>query len=150
MFYPSSIISPLPLYMYVSYVFYIYDTYICLFCVCINFALMGLSLNLFILFGIHYSSLICTLSSNFEKFDQYLHIFLPSFSFWYSHLMLPQRSLSLLFVFFKLFCFCSSNWIRFIHLSLVHWFFLCHFEASFFLNFGYSFQLQNVRVFFFN
>ena len=86
----------------------------------------------FILFGIHYSSLICTLSSNFEKFDQYLHIFLPSFSFWYSHLMLPQRSLSLLFVFCKLFCFCSSNWICFIHLSLVHWFFLCHFEAYFF------------------
>ena len=140
-----------------------YGTYICLFYVYINFTLMCLSLNLLSLSYLGFITLLwfvpCPqILKNLTSIYIFFCLPFPSdtlITCILIHLMLTHRSLSLLFIFFKRFCFCSSNWISFIHLSLVPWFFLCHFESSFvplywIFYFGdYSFQLQNVRVFFF-
>lgn len=137
-----SILAPLSLpcfYIYVCLICVLYVWYICLCYMYINFTLMCLSLNLLsvsylrfitLLWFVHCPQILKNLTSTYIFFclpfpsDTLITCILM-------HLMLPHRSLSLLFIFFKLFCFCSSNWINFIHLSLVHWFFLCHFESSF-------------------
>lgn len=139
-----SILAPLSLpclYIYICLICVLYVWYICMFVLCVyqfHFNVSKSESLVFILFGIHYSSLICTLSSNFEKFDQYLHIFLPPFSFWYSHYMYfdslnadTQVSESLvyflqtfLFLFFKLDKFYSSVFSSLI-LSLLFWIFFC-------------------------